>query len=204
MQRWGDKKWPKVLKLKDTGLPFTVTWMTFTDNRKWLCCSSKRWLVNVALLAGPASPPVRMCWNPKLPSICANRLIDGTPIFRGLLFCLFCRCFDISNNNLLLTMSDLTADSLPLRWTKICLSLLSPTDFSVVSSGASAAVMFRNSLKMLLTGGKANRKSRSSGESVFWCQPQTMTAVARFRGFILGSRRWNALIKGNLRRLKTP
>uniref|UniRef100_A0A3B4UI29 Tetratricopeptide repeat, ankyrin repeat and coiled-coil containing 2 n=1 Tax=Seriola dumerili TaxID=41447 RepID=A0A3B4UI29_SERDU len=35
--------------------------------------------------------------------------------------------------------------------------------------------MFRNSLKMLLTGGKANRKSRSSGESVFSCQPQTMT-----------------------------
>uniref|UniRef100_A0A3Q3X941 Uncharacterized protein n=1 Tax=Mola mola TaxID=94237 RepID=A0A3Q3X941_MOLML len=35
--------------------------------------------------------------------------------------------------------------------------------------------MFRNSLKMLLTGGKANRKSRSSGESVYCCQPQTMT-----------------------------
>ncbi|TNN84852.1 hypothetical protein EYF80_004897 [Liparis tanakae] len=35
-------------------------------------------------------------------------------------------------------------------------------NFSVVRSRASAAVMFRNSLKMLLTGGKANRKSRSS------------------------------------------
>lgn len=35
--------------------------------------------------------------------------------------------------------------------------------------------MFRNSLKMLLTGSKANRKSRSSGESVYCCQPQTMT-----------------------------
>lgn len=55
------------------------------------------------------------------------------------------------------------------------LSFLSPTDSSVVESRASAAVMFRNSLKMLLTGGKANRKSRSSGESVLWCQPQTMT-----------------------------
>lgn len=55
------------------------------------------------------------------------------------------------------------------------LSSLSPTDSSVVESRTSAAVMFRNSLKMLLTGGKANRKSRSSGESVLWCQPQTMT-----------------------------
>lgn len=40
--------------------------------------------------------------------------------------------------------------------------LLSAHDSSVVESRASAAVMFRNSLKMLLTGGKANRKSRSS------------------------------------------
>ncbi|CAB1437945.1 unnamed protein product [Pleuronectes platessa] len=38
-------------------------------------------------------------------------------------------------------------------------------DFSVVWSRASAAVMFRNSLKMLLTGGKANRKSRSSDKN---------------------------------------
>lgn len=41
-----------------------------------------------------------------------------------------------------------------------------PTDYSVVTSRTPAAVMFRNSLKMLLTGGKANRKSRSSGESL--------------------------------------
>uniref|UniRef100_A0A3P8VF95 Tetratricopeptide repeat, ankyrin repeat and coiled-coil containing 2 n=1 Tax=Cynoglossus semilaevis TaxID=244447 RepID=A0A3P8VF95_CYNSE len=34
--------------------------------------------------------------------------------------------------------------------------------------------MFRNSLKMLLTGGKANRKSRSSGEFVSLYQTQTM------------------------------
>ncbi|CAL8379855.1 unnamed protein product [Gadus morhua 'NCC'] len=40
---------------------------------------------------------------------------------------------------------------------------LASSGFSIGWSGESAATMFRNSLKMLLTGGKANRKSRGSG-----------------------------------------
>uniref|UniRef100_A0A3Q2XA46 Tetratricopeptide repeat, ankyrin repeat and coiled-coil containing 2 n=1 Tax=Hippocampus comes TaxID=109280 RepID=A0A3Q2XA46_HIPCM len=37
--------------------------------------------------------------------------------------------------------------------------------------------MFRNSLKMLLTGGKANRKSRSSGESNVFCQSSHVVSL---------------------------
>jgi hypothetical protein len=53
----------------------------------------------------------------------------------------------------------------PPHPTHTCLFSLFSTGFSIGWSGESAATMFRNSLKMLLTGGKANRKSRGSGES---------------------------------------